>query len=525
MKIIRAIKGIALMGGLIAGGSVWAQTLVWNGADGANWNGAGVWRDAETSEAADWTSGADVVFPANGATQEIALAENVTAGTITFNGSYTFTGGGKPTGTEITVAAGTVTFPASLPKQKMTIAEGATAIVSGTLTTAGWYQVFLGSGTLILDGFTLKLSSNGDYGAWISAFTGTVIARNGTVITTTQNNKSSNQLGQGTFVFAGATIHCGNSTSGFGSCKFHFVAGTVNVVNMWINLDNAAIVKGDEELATSKDYLVLTASSKGGTASTSQELSDAGWSSIETTTAEGKYEVRLSQLRFDPGEGNALSLGKITSFALTNELSVLSGTVVLAENTPKMKITVAEGATLVVTHDAVQDGWFKWFNGTGTLIIDGCAVRRGSGDYGSALSSFAGTLVGRNGAEIETTNNNKQSNQLGTGKLVLAGLTVTKGSGSNCTINNTSYDIIAGTANVVNGFTIPLAKTRITGTAEGLDRTTTYSLLTAPAFTDSDKLTIDESLKSAGWRKRVVVGESSSTIELYYHRGFVCIIR
>lgn len=193
------------------------------------------------------------------------------------------------------------------------------------------------------------------------------------------------------------------------------------------------------------------------------------------------------------------------SYSSTAYTRIESGTVIVVnDGFREHNVTIAQDATLILNKaTTAQSKWLQWFKGAGALIVDGVKFDySANGNYGSAVTGFEGTLIGRNGAEIETTGNGNtssiQNNQLGQGgKFVFSGVAVTAHN-SNTRLSNSAFEIVAGTVNTMTTFTLPLAKTTIVDGGVTLDTAEQYVAMTVDAYAGTVPA-VSSDLTAAGW--------------------------
>ena len=242
-------------------------------------------------------------------------------------------------------------------------------------------------------------------------------------------------------------------------------------------------------------------------------------------------------IRVAVGEGNAYTLGALTGPWLaggsSSTLYIDSGDIVCT-SPYRIATVIASGASLTVSGDFsnLVNEYYKWFQGDGALILDGVTLSMlNKGDYGSVLTSFAGTLTLTNGTIVTFSGNKNTAGGLGTGKAVLAGCTLSGGNSGAGSFANTSIEVVAGTANTCNSnFPLPLDKVVVTGGSADLTKaqrtvlTTTKGSLTTGA-------TISDGTKALGWKVRTVTHyeEDGETVKNYtvelYKTGFVMFVR
>ncbi len=166
--------------------------------------------------------------------------------------------------------------------------------------------------------------------------------------------------------------------------------------------------------------------------------------------------------------------------------------------------------------------------------MDGATLNmNGKGDYGSAISKFAGTLTLTNGTAVTFSNNNNTTpvNALGTGKLVLAGCTLAGGdaSGAGYVYGSSSIEVVAGTVNnCTSTFAMPLDNVLVTGGSAELTKAQ-RTVLTTTKGTLTGGAAISDETKAFGWKVKTVVNAieqavSNYTVELY-KSGFAIILR
>ena len=244
-----------------------------------------------------------------------------------------------------------------------------------------------------------------------------------------------------------------------------------------------------------------------------------------------------ARIRVAVGEGNAYTLGALTGPWLaggsSSTLYIDSGDIVCT-SPYRIATVIASGASLTVSGDFsnLVNEYYKWFQGDGALILDGVTLSMlNKGDYGSVLTSFAGTLTLTNGTIVTFSGNKNTAGGLGTGKAVLAGCTLSGGNSGAGSFANTSIEVVAGTANTCNSnFPLPLDKVVVTGGSADLTKaqrtvlTTTKGSLTTGA-------TISDGTKALGWKVRTVTHyeEDGETVKNYtvelYKTGFVMFVR
>ena len=237
---------------------------------------------------------------------------------------------------------------------------------------------------------------------------------------------------------------------------------------------------------------------------------NATFSSAEAVTAAAGCNLVIE------AEGYAVTMPTITYGDTENYTYVNSGTVTL-QNMSRDHVVVASGATLVVASNFnPPTAEFTWFTGTGTIVFDGITVNRANNEWGTTLKSFEGTYILKSGAVVRTTGNTQgDSAMLGTGKLVFAGATLRRSNDSN-TLKNSSYEIVAGTANILNGestssgnvsyshecFPLDLSKTTVVSGDAMLDTETQYVIMTVDSlskFTGATLPAVSSDLTEAGW--------------------------
>ena len=249
-----------------------------------------------------------------------------------------------------------------------------------------------------------------------------------------------------------------------------------------------------------------------------------------------------SAVRVDVGDGVEYTLGELSLEAQNSDLRkrnsylYIDSGVVSFSNTCRIHTQIAAGATAVVSADIssyVKD-YFVWFSGEGDLVLDGATLNmNGKGDYGSAISKFAGTLTLTNGTAVTFSNNNNTTpvNALGTGKLVLAGCTLSGGdaSGAGYVYGSSSIEVVAGTVNnCTSTFAMPLDKVLVTGGPAELTKAQ-RTVLTTTKGTMTGGAAISAETKALGWKVKTVVNAieqavSNYTVELY-KSGFAIILR
>lgn len=237
---------------------------------------------------------------------------------------------------------------------------------------------------------------------------------------------------------------------------------------------------------------------------------NATFSSAEAVTAAAGCNLVIE------AEGYAVTMPTITYGDVENYTYVNSGTVTL-QNMSRDHVVVASGATLVVASNLNPSAAaFTWFTGTGTIVFDGITVSRANSEWGMTLRSFEGTYILKSGAVVSTTGNTQSDRaMLGTGKLVFAGATLRRSNDSN-TLKNSSYEIVAGTANILNGestsagnvsyphecFPLDLSKTTVVSGDALLDTEVQYVIMTVDSlskFTGATLPAVSSDLTAAGW--------------------------
>ena len=237
---------------------------------------------------------------------------------------------------------------------------------------------------------------------------------------------------------------------------------------------------------------------------------NATFSSAEAVTVAARCNLVIE------AEGYAVTMPTVTYGDTENYTYVNSGTVTL-QNMSRDHVVVASGATLVVASNLNPSAAaFTWFTGTGTIVFDGITVSRANSEWGMTLRSFEGTYILKSGAVVSTTGNTQSNSaMLGTGKLVFAGATLRRSNDSN-TLKNSSYEIVAGTANILNGestssgnvsyphecFPLDLSKTTVVSGDAMLDAETQYVIMTVDSlskFTGATLPAVSSDLTAAGW--------------------------
>ena len=376
-------------------------TLSWNGADGAGWSDEGVWLD-ESSAAATYADGDDVVFPATASAKSVNLTAVVKPESVTFNGGeYTLTGSGligDNSNTPIAINAGTVTFNCGdqIKREYYTIAEGATMVMRESLWSAKstYHSTFKGAGTLIVDGCTLDMSANGAYVGAIASLTGRLVLRNGAKV---QGSSNSNQSVLGsenlTVVFSGSDFKSYHDGSKFVNNAFELVAGTTNTMlnnEVALDLSKMTIVEG-ETLDADTVYTLMTINKTSGAPSVCDSLANAGWGVILETNESSQTVIKLHKTR-------TLTWGSVANATWTTENAWLVGEtaatfqtyddVVFPANASSETITVPE----TVKPASVTVNGMYLFAGEGA--IDVASVSVDGGDFGiGAANIYSGAVA------------------------------------------------------------------------------------------------------------------------------------
>jgi hypothetical protein len=297
---------------------------------------------------------------------------------------------------------------------------------------------------------------------------------------------------------------------------------------------HAVVLFPEHDGETAKEVVVSTTVDPGQvTISGKYKFSGSGAIDIASVGLESTADVTLAADVYsgvvDMGEGATLrinadgeevSIGEISAGSTANYTYVEAGTAVFTDTIGAHHVNVAEGATAVLQgHFGLAskgDQTYYW-TGAGNLTIDGGTLDMDWGvTYCSAISSFSGTVTLKNGATVKFPGHNINSSVLGSGKLVLAGSSITHGD-YNAVLSNSSIEIVAGTANTFqNVSSISLANVTITGDPEDLEEGTAYTVLSnTREFSNTDSLTVAANLANAGWVARVDTTDSGYAVVLY----------
>lgn len=280
-------------------------------------------------------------------------------------------------------------------------------------------------------------------------------------------------------------------------------------------------------------------------AATTLTVKDSGELGIASASAyTGAITVNgdSAAIRVSVGDGVAYTLGALSlenansDIGKRNSYLYIDSGVVSFSNTCRIHTQIAAGATAVVSADISShiNGYFVWFSGDGDLVFNGATLNMNAkGDFGSAISKFAGTVSLTNGTAVTFSNNNNTTpvNALGTGKLVLAGCTLAGGnaSGNGYVYGSSSIEVVAGTVNnCTSTFAMPLDKVLVTGGPAELTKAQ-RTVLTTTKGTMTGGAAISAETKALGWKVKTVVNAieqavSNYTVELY-KSGFAIILR
>lgn len=280
-------------------------------------------------------------------------------------------------------------------------------------------------------------------------------------------------------------------------------------------------------------------------AATTLTVKDSGELGIASASAyTGAITVNgdSAAIRVSVGDGVAYTLGALSlenansDIGKRNSYLYIDSGVVSFSNTCRIHTQIAAGATAVVSADISShiNGYFVWFSGDGDLVFNGATLNMNAkGDFGSAISKFAGTVSLTNGTAVTFSNNNNTTpaNALGTGKLVLAGCTLAGGnvSGNGYVYGSSSIEVVAGTVNnCTSTFAMPLDNVLVTGGSAELTKAQ-RTVLTTTKGTLTGGAAISDETKAFGWKVKTVVNAieqavSNYTVELY-KSGFAIILR
>ncbi len=392
--------------------------MVWTGGSNASWNTTGNWKNTNSSTHTKPASNHPVLFdtPVPGSGSTITLGSGEVARSLTFNESYTLTGGdltlyagsigtirvatGKTATINSKIIATTLTIPSVSAGGTVVLGNSANSvsntIVDGNLTTAAAQTLgnLSGGGTLTINAdLTVNQTANGTFTGTIPG-TGALIKTGNATLSLTN---SSNQ----TVGYTGTTV--------INAGTLNVKSGAISHSGVGVNINNGAALQfGDSNTLASSRAVTLGAG--GG-------IIDANGN---TDTVAGV--ISGTSLSTKAGAG-ILALSN-TGNSYTGSTSILTGTLKLGASgviPDSSDVSISSGATLDLNAKSETIGSLA---GAGTVLLSGSLMAGASG----ASTTFTGLLNGsgsftKNGAgtfTLANTANTQSSTSVTAGTLLIS---------------------------------------------------------------------------------------------------------